>query len=98
MKNIIHDLYHGKVSGFERSCVRTAEIAAIDRKIESGRRYFVEKMSLDDCQRFQEWENLFLHSSDAHQLEAFSYGVKLGASLMCAVLMDDNELPCLDDE
>ena len=91
MKNIMQDLYYGKVSCCERNCARTAEIAAIDRKIESERRYFVEKMSLDDCKRFQEWENLFLHSSDVYQMDAFSHGFKLGARIMCAVFMSEDE-------
>lgn len=53
MKNILHDLYFGRISGWERRPVRTLENMEVNRKIES------EKMSLDDVQRFQALENLY---------------------------------------
>jgi hypothetical protein len=49
----------------------------------------MQKMSLDDCQRFQGLENLYSQSSDFDQLDAFSNGFRLGAELMIAVFMED---------
>ena len=91
MKKIFYDLYHGNFNAWERRPVRTAEIKAVDCKIESEKRYFVQKMSLDDCQRFEALENLYSQSSDFEQIDAFSYGFKLGTMLMCAVFMDESE-------
>lgn len=49
-------------------------------------------MSLDDCQRFEALESLYNQSSGFEQMDAFSYGFKLGTMLMCAVFIDENEL------
>ena len=86
MKNILQDLYDGHISYEERPYIRTIEEKAVDRKIEDEKRYFIEKMSLDDCKRFQELENLYTQSSDYGQYNAFSYGFKLATALMCTVL------------
>ena len=94
MKNILHDLYHGRFSAWEHCPVRTAESIATNRKIEDEKRYFMQKMSLDDCQRFQALEDLYLHSSDFEQADAFSYGFKLAIMLMFAVFMDKGEPQC----
>ena len=45
-------------------------------------------MSLDDCQRFQELEKLYIQSNDIEQVNAFSNGFKLGAELMIAVFVE----------
>ena len=83
MKNAtLHDLYYGRVSSWERCCANSPEHKEIDRKIESERKYFVGKMSLDDCQRFQSFENLYAQSSDMEQADAFSCGFRLGVCLM----------------
>lgn len=85
MSAILADLYYGRISPWERRPIRSAESREIDRKIEDEKRYFIQKMSLDDCQRFQELENLYTQSSGAEQVDAFTYGFKLGAELMIAV-------------
>ena len=88
MSAILADLYYGRISPWERSPTRSAESREIDRKIEDEKRYFIQKMSLDDCQRFQELENLYSQSSGAEQVDAFTHGFKLGAKLMVAVFAD----------
>ena len=88
MKNILYDLYYGQVSGWERPFVRTAEFNAVNDKIESEKRYFVNKMSLDDCKRFEDYENLFMVLGGHSQFDAFTYGFKLATQLMCAVFAD----------
>jgi len=48
----------------------------------------MQKMSPDDCERFEELEFLYMQVSDYEQKDAFSYGFKLGTMLMCAVFND----------
>jgi len=91
MRNILHDLYSGKFSAWERSPVRTADNIATNRKIEDEKRYFMQKMSIDDCQRFEALEDLYTHANEFEQADAFSYGFKLGVMLMGAVFMDEGE-------
>ena len=90
-RNILHNLYRGQFSAWERRPVRTAENIAVNRKIEDEKRYFTQKMSLDDCQRFEALENLYSHSNEFEQEDSFSYGFKLGTMLMCAVFLGEGE-------
>lgn len=90
--NILHSLYNGEFKAWERQSTCTAESKTVRRKIDNENRYFMEKMSLDDCKRFQELESLYHHSSHFEQADAFSYGFKLGTILMCAVYLDEDHL------
>ena len=91
MRKILADLYHGRFKAWERRPTRTAENLAINQRIEDEKRYFVQKMSTDDCQRFESLENLYDQSSAFEQVDAFTYGFRLGTMLMCAVFMGENE-------
>ena len=90
MKTILRDLYYGQIVPWERKPVRTEEYLEIHRKIEEVNQYFMQKMSMDDCERFQSLENLYGLSSSDEQFDAFSYGFQLGVALMCAALLDEN--------
>ena len=90
MKNIFNDLYHGHYNAWERRPNRTAEYTAVNNKIEDEKRYFIQKMSLDDCQRFEKLENLYTESSHYEQIDAFSYGFKLATILMCSVFIEES--------
>jgi len=84
-QSILTDLYFGRISPWERRPAQCEERFTVNRKIENEKRYFVQRMSLDDCQRFQAFENLYLQASGLEELDAFSHGFKLGVTLMCAV-------------
>lgn len=88
MNRILTDFYYGRISPWERRPIQSAEGREINRKIEDEKRYLIQKMSLDDCRRFQVKENLYLQSSDLEQFGTFSCGFKLGTELMIAVLVD----------
>lgn len=51
-KSVLSDLYHGHINAWERRPNRTVESKAINRKIEDEKRYFIQKLSLDDVERF----------------------------------------------
>ena len=91
MKSILHDLYDGCLSSQTRRYARTAESTAVDRKIESEQQYFMQKMSLDDCERFQQLEELYSRANGFGQIGAFSDGFRLGAVLMCEVFMGEGK-------
>lgn len=85
MSSILEDLYYGRISPWERPRIKSAERSELSRKIENEKRYFIQKMSLDDCQRFEELESLYSQSGGFEDVDAFSHGFKLGALLTCAV-------------
>lgn len=57
--SIMEALFDGRVIPWERRSNLTAERREIEEKIQKERRYFIGKMSLDDCQRFEQLENLY---------------------------------------
>jgi hypothetical protein len=92
MSDILIDLYYGRISGWERHRLRTTEEKTVNRKIEAEKRYFIEKMSLDDCKRFQELENLYTQAHGFDEIDAYRYGFKLGVMLMSAVFTGEGEM------
>ena len=60
MKSILNDLYFGRISPWEPKPDDNDKRRALNRKIESEKHYFMQKMSLDDVQRFQDFQNLLL--------------------------------------
>lgn len=91
MKFILKDLYYGKIAPWERGHSKDPEHNELNRKIEEEKRYFIQKMSLDDCTRFQALESLYSQSGGMEEAEAFADGFKLGFLLAAAVYGDDDE-------
>ena len=85
---ILDELYFGPFAACERHTPRTTEEIAMNRKIEDEKRYFVQKMSLDDCVRFETLDGLYAQANDFQAVKAFTSGFKLGAMLMSAAFMD----------
>jgi hypothetical protein len=52
-------LFDGRVIPWERRANITDERRKVEEKIQQEKRHFIEKMSLDDCQRFEQLENLY---------------------------------------
>ena len=56
---MLREMYFGKVIPWERKNRKCVEQAELVKKIEDEERYFVQKMSLDDCERFQKLSNMY---------------------------------------
>lgn len=61
--SIMEALFDGRIIPWERRCTITPEHRALVDKIGKEKSHFIEKMSLDDCKRFDELEQLF---TEAH--------------------------------
>ena len=83
--SIMEALFNGKIIPWERRNANSAERKALEGRIESEKRYFLEKMSLDDCQRFNELENLYVKAAYDEEVEIYAHGFTLGALLMLEV-------------
>lgn len=92
IKSIWEELYYGKFSAWERRTIRTPENLNLNRKIENEKKYFIQKMSSDDCERFKNLDKLYLQSNEFEQIDAFTYGFKFGATIMSAVFIDNDVL------
>lgn len=92
MKNIMAVLFDGRVIPWERRCRMSDERRAIEEKIQSEKRYFIEKMSLDDCQRFERLENLYSEAAHDEETDIYSHGFTLGALMMMEVMEKKSEM------
>ena len=81
MRNVLRGLYNGEIIPWERREPHSAERLELVRKIEEEERYFMDKMSLDDCKRFQALINLYSSLSMSGEEDVFSYGFTLGLLL-----------------
>lgn len=88
MGNILRGLYNGNIIPWERKEPHNEALLEIVRKIEGEERYFVQKMSLDDCQRFQALSKLYSELSSIGEENVFSYGFTLGLLLMTDVMKE----------
>ena len=84
--SIMEALFSGKVVPWGSRSPMSAERRALEKKIETEKRYFIEKMSLDDCQRFQALEKLFDDVALDEEIGIYSHGFTLGSLLMMEVM------------
>jgi hypothetical protein len=92
MQSILHSLFNGRIIPWERREPRSKERLEVIRKIECEERYFIEKMSSDDCHRFQALSNLYSEIVSTEEENIFSYGFTLGLLLMLDVMNQSESL------
>lgn len=80
-QKVLQGIFNGNIIPWERKEPRNEELLEVVRKIEEEERYFVSKMSLDDCERFQRLSNLYLQLSSEGEESLFSYSFTLGLLL-----------------
>ncbi len=85
MRSILQGLYTGNIIPWERRNPHSEQQRALLHKIEDEERYFMSKMSLDDCRRFQELSHLHIELSSAGEDSLFSYAFTLGMLLTLEV-------------
>ncbi|WP_312431030.1 DUF6809 family protein [Lacrimispora sp.] len=88
MKSILCGLYNGDIIPWERRNPQSEQQLELLRKIEDEERYFMAKMSLDDCQRFQELSHMHMELSTAGEDNLFSYAFSLGMLLTMEVMKE----------
>lgn len=91
-KSIMKALFNGGVIPWERRNTHTPERRELETKIENEKRYFIEKMSLDDCQRFEKLETLYQDAAFDEETDIYTHGFTLGAMLMIEVMANKDEM------
>lgn len=86
MKNLLHELYYGKIIPCERRSRNKEELQEIVRKIGEEEKYLTSKMSPDDCVRFDNLSDLYYKLSDMEEYEVFAYSFSMGARFMLDIL------------
>ena len=85
MKSILQGLYAGDIIPWERRNPHSEAQRKILHKLEDEERYFMAKMSLDDCDRFQKLSQLQADLSVIGEEQLFSYAFTLGMLLTLEV-------------
>lgn len=85
-------MFYGGIAAFSRRATPSVERTRINQKIEDEQRYFVSKMSLDDCQRFEALSNLYAQANSFEERDSFAYGFRLGTMLMYEILISGDGL------
>lgn len=87
--SILKRWYRGDLYPGEEIVPLDAEYRAVGRKIGDEREYFKTNLSPEDAKRFEKWDGLLLESSSMNSYANFSYGFRLGATLMREVFLDN---------
>ena len=93
---MLREMYNGKIIPYERRNRLAAEQLEIVHKIDAEEKYFVEKLSSDDCERFKALSNLYSMLSTSDESEIFAYGFSVGMLLMVDV-MNEAKIVLPDD-
>jgi len=86
MEKILHDFYFGKILPYERRNKENNEQLDLIRKIGIEEKYFSNRLGQEDKIRFDMLSKLHDDLSETEVLETFTYAVRLGASLMLALI------------
>jgi len=89
MKKILHDLYLGRIPGWDSRISMISETDEARQKIRSERRYFKSILSAEDYERFEALDALHGEGHARRYKSTYTNAFKLGVRLMCAVFMDD---------
>lgn len=90
--SILEALYDGKIIPWERQRSQSPERLALEMKIENEIKYFTERMSSADCQRFEKLEGLYYEAVLEETVGIYSHGFTFGALLMMKVMVKGGEL------
>lgn len=75
----------GRVVSWGRRSIHAPERKTLEEKTENKTRCFIEKMSLDECRRFQQLENLFLQAAFDDEADIYPHSFTLSALLMTEI-------------
>jgi len=92
MKSILQALYDGEVFLDELIVSKDPEYRPTHKKISAEKEYLKQKLSEEDYQRIEAIDNLFCQTTSMSAYEAFSYGFKLGATLLIEIFADTEDL------
>lgn len=84
--SILEELYTGKIYPFEDIVSKDKNYCSVNKKIEELQEYFCEKLSIEDREKFEQWNNLIHESNYMDSYANFAYGFRLGSMLLIDVL------------
>ena len=89
MKNLLNELYRGRIPGWHSRFHSDDETEALREKIESEKQYFAFALSDENYKRFKEYGLLHKQRHDRIYKNIYTNAFKFGVMLMCAVFMGE---------
>lgn len=84
--NILHELYHGRISPFERESPDTIEYHELTKQISAAEDALAANLSVDKRQQYDICTSLIFRRQALIEEEIFIDAFKMGARMMLAVL------------
>ncbi len=81
-ESMIHDLYFGRISPWERERIHTQEYSELTKKFDDIVAHFKNLLSSEEYARFEEMENLRAQTDIIDDVTLFEYSFRLGALMM----------------
>lgn len=85
MQSILRSLYNGRIIPWERTSQYSEKQLALLSTIEKEEHYFLDKLPIEDQERFQKLSDLRSEWALCEEDDLFSYAFSLGALLMLDV-------------
>ena len=79
---MLHDLYYGRISPWERKPIHTQEYSELTQKINCISAHFKNLLSSEEYARFEEMQNLRAQADIIDDVTLFEYSFRLGALMM----------------
>lgn len=86
--SVLEDLYNGKIRPLEDIFPENAEFRYLEREIGSERKYFEEKLSDGDKERFEKMNEMIFKCELMSDYASFLYGFRLGAMLVFEIFAE----------
>lgn len=84
-ESMLHDLYFGNFSPWERDRIRTREYGTVIKKIDNIVEHFKNLLSPEEYEKFTEMQNLQAQAASIEEEEFFKYAFCAGTRLMIDV-------------
>ncbi len=79
--SILSDWYHGNTCLAEKIIPQNTKYRSLAKTVSKERQYFLTRLSIEDKERFEKWNDLLQEMEHMTEYENFSYGFRLGARL-----------------
>jgi hypothetical protein len=91
MKSILEELYHGKISPYEKVVSRDLKYRSILRKISESMDKWKGMLSEEDFNELEALLDLYHQVGGMNMTASFASGFKLGTAIMIEALSGDGE-------
>lgn len=89
MKSILEQLYYGNISPWENISPQKPEYRMLWKKASEKEDYLAGKLPAEEDANFTEYQDIIRNAYCMEVYESFSYGFRLGMSLLWEVVSTD---------